>query len=747
MATSKPFTSYPLPTPLRSSLFKSTNDGAVPPIEELEALQAELKNLKTRTLEKARRAGEDMKVLDEGMKRMKEKAKKGKEREVKEKVKRERDFSVTPMPDSADDSKPLASTLSSSSMGSTKQRMSSHPLNSNSGAPSSSRSSVDPEKKKKKKRKRDMLEDSDIEMAETAPRIHKGSTPISTHSISVPPAPKAAKSISSSSVSKNSSQSHTGIDFTVPISLQVLPPRPPIQPPPVPAPSHPTLVTEDFSKIGKAPPQVAVATFYSSVEPYLKNIKEEDIGFLEWTGDDIEPFVIPKLGRHYLEVWEEQDRLNEPATSATHATLQSAACLESEPPPNPYAVAPNPSFDPSTLAESDTQTEHLGHGPLTERLISSLLPMPESHSTWKGVKAAEDAMEGRPGGSGAAASRKEKLTVADLERRIGDTMRWHGLLPSASGHVGSQQIDYSGKTDDPISSALRINQAELRRVSAANRLRRARYAEIAKDRVGWAEYLELRDTIDKNILNVYTKLQRLQKTQKEAPKLGRKKKIKPEDGVSVNGLNGSNNASSEPPPLPPCPAALGLGPDEDNRLVVSDTLKQLVQTRRNWVKLGEALLDEKEGPLDSMDVDDDDDDDVGDGSGLNINGSSTSNWRVDSRERPRRGRLIGFPKESIFKGIEEEVDKIMRQWERSEAERERADMQNQMKPATMTVTTTTSAANTNLNSTPTPTTTTSNSNVTTLSAGSGLKIHLNGNVQSTYGKGKGKARDDQMDVG
>ncbi|KAJ3887256.1 histone acetyltransferases subunit 3-domain-containing protein [Lentinula edodes] len=696
--SSKLFTPYPLPTQLRSSLFKTPTDGVVPPIDELEALHAELKNLKARTMEKARRAGEDLKVLEEGMRRMKDRAKKGKEREGKEKVKRERDFSTTPLPDFADDIQPL---LSSSGASGSKPRFSSHPLN---NLPSSSRSSMDPErdKKKKKKRKRDLLEESDIEMDAGSPRIRKGTPPIPhpSHSISssssIPPAPKAAKSISSSSIPKNSTQYHTGIDFTVPAPLTILPPRPPIQPPPIPAPSHPTLVSEDFSKIAKAPTQVAIAAFYSSVEPYLRVIKEEDVGFLSWEGDDIEPFVMPKLGRHYLEVWEEQDRLGLTTSSSALGTLQQVALNGGDIPPNPSAVAPNPSFDPSTLSESDTQLEHLGHGPLTERLISALLPMPDSHLTWKGVKAAEDAMEGRPGGSGAAASRKEKLSVSDLERRIGDTMRWYNLLPSGSN---VQPLDYSNKTDDPIATALRINQAELRRVSAINRLRKARYAEIARDRVAWAEYLELRESIDRNITNVYNKLQKMQKAQRDAPKLGRKKKFKSEESTPVNGVNGFNGNGSvngDTPPLPLCPAALGLGPDEDNQLVVSETLKQLVQTRRNWVKLGETLLDEKE-----------------------------------VMERPRRGRLVGFPKESIFKGIEEEVEELMRDWERHNVEREQAEGQAK-------ITTTT---NSRVGATTVP-----HSNDTSTS-GSGLKIHLNGHVQATYGKGKGKARDDQMDVG
>ncbi len=87
---------------------------------------------------------------------------------------------------------------------------------------------------------------------------------------------------------------------------------------------------------------------------------------------------------------------------------------------------PVPKWDPSTLMETECLVEEKGHGLLTERVISALLPM--ENNEWKGVKAAEDAMEGRPGGSGAAAARKEKLSVSDLETRIRDTMRYHGLL-------------------------------------------------------------------------------------------------------------------------------------------------------------------------------------------------------------------------------------------------------------------------------------------------------------------------------
>jgi hypothetical protein len=79
---------YAPPPPLRSALIKNVTD-VIPPIDELEQLQTELKHIKLKTLERARKAGEDLKTIEESMRRMKEKEK-GKARAI-DKVKRERD--------------------------------------------------------------------------------------------------------------------------------------------------------------------------------------------------------------------------------------------------------------------------------------------------------------------------------------------------------------------------------------------------------------------------------------------------------------------------------------------------------------------------------------------------------------------------------------------------------------------------------------------------------------------------------
>ncbi|KAH7890086.1 histone acetyltransferases subunit 3-domain-containing protein [Phlebopus sp. FC_14] len=557
---------YSPPGAVRSTLLKNQSE-TVPPTDELELLHSELKSLRLKSLERAKKAGEDLKTIEESMRRMKEKVK-GKAKAI-DRENREQGFTPFLETEDADRSTP--------SVNGAKLRA---PSIATSSLPSTARASLDPRrpisddmKKKKKKRKRE--EDSDPEV--DASRAAKTLPP------APPPVPVPVKSSKVVGSASNHTKSSAVPDFSVPPAVQLLPHRPPIPTAPIPGPSKSTDVMEDFSKL-KQPSQIPVNTFYTSIEPWIRGIKEEDIGFLEFTADEVEPYVIPKLGRHYLEVWEEADieMYGGPLPGfSSHRTGESSGSL--------------PKWDPSTLSEPDLLTEERTHGPLTERLISALLPISDV-AVWKGVKAAEDAMEGRPGGTGAAAARREKLNVADLEERVQDTMRFHGLLQGPP--------DYSVKVDDPIATALRHAQRELRTVVSMNKTRKERLAAIAKDRLGYQEYLDLRDSLDKSIVTTYSKLQK-----KDAPKLGKKKKKAPE-------ANGNPSNTSVDLPKPP-PSALGLGPDDDLRLVVPDQLGQLVETRRQWVTTVGGVFDEKE------------------------------------REFP--GRIWGLPKKSIYEGLEEAV--------------------------------------------------------------------------------------------
>jgi transcriptional adapter 3 len=183
------------------------------------------------------------------------------------------------------------------------------------------------------------------------------------------------------------------------------------------------------------------------------------------------------------------------------------------------------------------------------------------------------------------------------------------------------QPDFTEKVDDPIATALRQAQAELRQVVTTNKARKARLIAIARDRLGYQEYIEVRESIDKNINALFSKLQK-----KDAPKLSKKKKKadgsesgSTGNGGGANGVgNGNGGVSGN---LAPCPAAIGFNQDDDQHLLLNDQLKHLVDTRRQWVDTVGVVFEQKE------------------------------------QESP--GRIWGLPKESVYKGIEPDIQRLL----------------------------------------------------------------------------------------
>jgi len=78
-----------------------------------------------------------------------------------------------------------------------------------------------------------------------------------------------------------SNHSSSNIDFTLqtPPNRPLVPPRPGVQAPPIPGPKRQGEVDIDFSNV-KAPQQVPSSQFMSSVEPYLRDLREDDLAML-----------------------------------------------------------------------------------------------------------------------------------------------------------------------------------------------------------------------------------------------------------------------------------------------------------------------------------------------------------------------------------------------------------------------------------------------------------------------------------
>lgn len=74
----------------------------------------------------------------------------------------------------------------------------------------------------------------------------------------------------------------SNIDFNLATgSRSLVPPRPPVPAPPVPGPMNQADVNEDYSNVKVPPNQVLFGTFWQGIEPYVRQIGEEDLAFLK----------------------------------------------------------------------------------------------------------------------------------------------------------------------------------------------------------------------------------------------------------------------------------------------------------------------------------------------------------------------------------------------------------------------------------------------------------------------------------
>lgn len=141
-------------------------------------------------------------------------------------------------------------------------------------------------------------------------------------------------------------------------------------------------VNEDFTGAKPAGTQIVFSSFWQGVEPYVRQIGEEDLAFLKaYKDEDAEPYVVPPLGRHYTELWTEEDRLGGPSligSSISPSRAPPSAANAPAPPANraldyPRMTRAEGGFDASELREEDLVLEERSAGPLTERVVSALL--------------------------------------------------------------------------------------------------------------------------------------------------------------------------------------------------------------------------------------------------------------------------------------------------------------------------------------------------------------------------------------
>ncbi|KAJ2077460.1 Transcriptional regulator [Coemansia sp. RSA 988] len=283
-----------------------------------------------------------------------------------------------------------------------------------------------------------------------------------------------------------------------------------------------TPVQDDFSRV-KVTNQVQIQTYWAAMEPYFRNITEEDLVLLEPTVEDPETFVIPPLGKFYAYKWAAEELAHFPDHMHHSKTRHAARNLLGT---DRHAKSRSDALTNSSLADSELSPDTARLAPLTERIVSALvaerLVLADSNqgggdSGYRTDSEGSDTeIEPRQ-----LSSSGEPLSLEDRMKR---ELRYIGILDD-------DDVNWDDRQDDEVCVTIRALQRQLREQTRINNLRMERLLPAAKEHSGYQEYTQVIDELDKQVEQCYLKRHRQTKS--------RKRKSAPVKTVSLsdNALN------------------------------------------------------------------------------------------------------------------------------------------------------------------------------------------------------------------
>lgn len=155
-----------------------------------------------------------------------------------------------------------------------------------------------------------------------------------------------------------------------------------------------------------------------------------------------------------------------------------------------------------------------------------------------------------------------RLDHNQIDERLKQELRFIGFLGE------DEEPDYDAHYDDEIAARLRHLQAELKEQCIVNGARKARIAEIAKERLAHQEYSTILEDLDNQVQQSYLKRTRT---------LGKGKKQQKRPGGAGGGSHFVGGAS----------ASVGV-----SRPGIGDVARTLMERRKKWIDSVGPVFDE-----------------------------------------------------------------------------------------------------------------------------------------------------------
>ncbi|CEP17163.1 hypothetical protein [Parasitella parasitica] len=264
--------------------------------------------------------------------------------------------------------------------------------------------------------------------------------------------------------------------------------------------NRPSTPDTDFVRV-KPKDQVPILTFWTAIDPHFRPLAEEDRSFLLAKEDDEKFYSIPPLGRHYTDVWSEDDI---PAMSRSHSPMSSSSRQGSHDHVK-YLIHP--------LTDEHLFKADISCGKLTERLLSSLvaddgivihdedddqddiLPTELFTKDYNHIRSIEEMPSIPPD------------DIAIFEERLKSELRYAGLF-------GEDDVDWDTREDDEICAELRLAAKELRDQYTTNENRKKQLLSVVDNQLQYEQYRHVLDNLDVQVEQCYLKRFRTQKSKK-----------------------------------------------------------------------------------------------------------------------------------------------------------------------------------------------------------------------------------------
>lgn len=299
--------------------------------------------------------------------------------------------------------------------------------------------------------------------------------------------------------------------------------------------------------------QIQYTTFLASVENFFREFNDDDLKFLKSRyiipinlevnkayDPEVTPYVIPKLGPLYSDVWSKGD--------------DNQNIANTSPPPvnDPSSILPKKSA--AEINDATLDTEEVSCGPLVSRLLSAILKdevdgedenkvivKEESSHTiipQDGIESREQTPMGLTHTPVSEVDEKSlrgsttstvpnpqlwkvnsiNLDYPTFEERLKRELRYVGIymnMPRDESGNGDDPDWLTGREDDEISAEIRELQNSLKHVTERNQKRKAALVPLVERQLSWQEYASILDDLDKQIDQAYIKRIRVPKKRKK----------------------------------------------------------------------------------------------------------------------------------------------------------------------------------------------------------------------------------------